>query len=308
MVRLRILVILLILALDTIGCVSSRPRSGQPGGLPKVLAIETFLQDISQNVAGDRLIVDSLIPVGLDPHTFEPTPKEMAKVADSTVLIENGAGLESNLNRLIVNAGGQRLVIDASSGLASRSSSSSGDSFSASEQNPHYWLDPIDVIQYVKNIQAGLTQADPQDTDNYAFNAETYIRQLNELDQWIRDQVAQIPPERRLLVTNHEEFGYFADRYGFKVVGAIIPSFTSDASPSAYSVTQLIGLIQETDAPAVFLEQGTNPQLADQIAQETGAKVAPPLYTHSLTGPDGPAPTYIQMMKYDVSVIVNALK
>jgi ABC-type Zn uptake system ZnuABC Zn-binding protein ZnuA len=307
-VRLRFLVVLLILVLGISGCAARNSSSNEPGGLPKVLAVETFLQDISQNVAGDRLNVESLIPVGLDPHTFEPTPKEMAKVADSKVLIENGAGLETNLNRLMANAGGQRLVIDASSGLTNRSSSSREGSLSASGENPHYWLDPIDVIQYVKNIQAGLTKADPQGAQLYSSNAEAYNQQLNELDQWIRDQVAQIPPGRRLLVTNHEEFGYFADRYGFKVVGAIIPSFTSDASPSAYSVTQLIGLIRETNAPAVFLEQGTNPQLADQIASETGARVAPPLYTHSLTGSDGPAPTYIQMMKYDVSVIVDALK
>jgi ABC-type Zn uptake system ZnuABC Zn-binding protein ZnuA len=273
------------------------------GAGPRVLAIETFLADIAQNVAGERLTVEALMPEGTDPHSFEPTPQDAAKVAEADVLIENGAGLETFLGWLLENAGGHPLVIEASAGLASRTPREG--EIVDEETDPHFWLDPNAVVQYVENIRAGLSQADPEGAAVYATNAEAYIAQLRELDAWIAAQVAQIPPERRLLVTNHESFGYFADRYGFRVVGAIIPSVSTGASPSAGELAQLIEDIKATGAPAIFLETGVNPQLAEQIARETGVKVVTGLYTHS-TG--NAAPTYIEMMRYNVTAIVEALK
>jgi manganese/iron transport system substrate-binding protein len=122
------------------------------------------------------------------------------------------------------------------------------------------------------------------------------------------EQVAQIPAERRLLVTNHESFGYFADRYGFRIVGAIVPSVSTGAAPSAQQLAMLVDRIKATGAPAVFLETGANPQLADQLAQETGVRVVTGLYTHSISAPDGPAPTYLEMLRYNTQAIVEALK
>jgi len=121
-------------------------------------------------------------------------------------------------------------------------------------------------------------------------------------------QVSQIQPEHRLLVTNHESFGYFASRYGFRVVGAVIPSLSSEAAPSAQQIAALIDKIKESGAPAIFLETGANPNLAQQIADETGIKVVTGLYTHSISEPNGPAPSYVEMMKYNVTLIVEALK
>lgn len=291
-------------------CNPAVSKAGNSSSIPKVLAAETFLADIAQNIAGDRLKVDALIPPGVDPHTFEPAPADVAKVAQSDVLIVNGSGLESFLSRILQNAGGKHLLIEASKGLTSRKPSGSEPSTSGTSQgiDPHFYLDPVDVIQYVNNIRDGLSQADPAGASIYANHADAYIVQLNSLDQWIKSQVAQIPPDRRLLVTNHETFGYFADHYGFKIVGAIIPSVTPDASPSAQELTSLVNQIKASGAPAIFLETGTNQQLAQQIARETGAKIAPELYSHALSGPNGPAPTYIDMMKYDVNVITSALK
>ncbi len=277
---------------------TTTPASGSP---LKVLAVESFLMDIAQNVAGNRLKVDSLIPIGLDPHAFEPAPADAARIADSQVLIINGAGLESWLQKVLDNVGGKHAVIDSSAGLANRAGA-------GQEIDPHFWLDPNEVIHYVENIRDGLTQADPQGKDTYAQNAAAYIAQLQTLDQWIRQQVAQIPPERRLLVTNHESLGYFADRYGFKIIGTVVPGTNSEASPSAQQLAQLINNIKQSGAPAIFLETGTNPQLADQVAQETGVKVVTDLYTHSISAPGGKAPTYIDMMKYNTQAIVDALK
>jgi len=272
----------------------------QTPGPPRVLAVESFLADIAQNVAGDRLAVETLIPLGVDPHAYQPTPRDAAKVADCNILIVNGAGIEAFLDPLLANAGGERLIITASAGLTPRPDPQG----EHPQGDPHFWLDPNNVIQYVENIRDGLSQADPDGSEIYAANAAAYLKQLIALDQWITQQLATLQPERRLLVTNHESLGYFADRYGFTVVGAVIPSVSTDASPTAQQMAALIEQIKATGAPAIFLEMGANPQLAQQIAAETGVKVVTDLYTHSLSAPDGPAPTYIDMMKYNVGRIV----
>lgn len=273
---------------------------------PRVLAVETFLADIAQNVAGERLMVEALIPAGMDPHSFEPTPQDAAKVAEAEVLIINGAGLETFLGPLLENAASDTQVIEASAGLTPRMPLEVEEhGHHHDEGDPHFWLNPNNVIRYVENIRDGLSRADPEGTAVYAANAESYIAQLRELDAWIVTQVAQIPPERRLLVTNHESLGYFADRYGFRVVGAIVPSVSTGASPSAGELAQLIRDIRASGAPAIFLETGANPQLAEQIARETGVKVVTGLYTHST---DIEAPTYIEMMRCNVMAMVEALK
>jgi ABC-type Zn uptake system ZnuABC Zn-binding protein ZnuA len=300
----------LILVLASSACAPEGGASPTSQGTPpKVLAVESFLADIAQNVAGDRLTVGTLIPVGVDPHTFEPTPRDVARIADSNVLIVNGGGLETWLERVLANAGGQRLVITASQGLKSRTSRPGEPPIDEGGQvDPHFWMDPLDVIMYVDNIRDGLSQADPAGAQDYARNADTYIEKLKELDAWISDQVAQVPAQQRKLVTNHEDFGYFADRYGFQIVGTVIPSVSSLASPSAQQVAQLVDAVKASGVKAIFVETGANTQLAEQVAQEAGVKLVSDLYTHTLTGPNGPAPTYIDMMKYDTNQIVSALK
>ncbi len=284
------------------------PADATPKTSLRVLAAETFLADIAQNVAGTRARVDALIPVEVDPHGFEPTPTDVRKVADSQVLIVSGAGFEEFLTRLLANAGGKRIVIEASAGLKSRAPTANEIFDSDHQGDPHFWLDPNNVIKYVENIRDGLTQADPAGAATYKANAEAYSAQLKILDAWIAEQVKPIPPERRLLVTNHESLGYFADRYGFKIIGTIIPSVSSDASPSAQQLAALVNQIKVAKAPAIFLETGANAQLAKQIAQETGVKVVTELFTHSTTGAQGPAPSYIGMMEYNTRTIAGALK
>ncbi len=285
---------------------------------PKVLAAETFLADIAQNVAGDRLTVEVLIPRGVDPHSFEPTPADVRKVADATLLIVNGAGLEAFLQPLLENAGGAATVVEAAAGLSPREGHTgeheegeadhAPDAGGHEEGDPHFWLAPNHVITYVENIRDGLAAADPAGKEAYAANAGAYVARVEELDAWITEQVEQIPEARRLLVTNHESFGYFADRYGFRVVGAVIPSVSTAASPSAQQLAQLADQVKATGAPAVFLELGANPQMATQLAAETGMKVVTGLLTHSTTAEDGPAPDYLSMIRYNVTTIVDALK
>jgi ABC-type Zn uptake system ZnuABC Zn-binding protein ZnuA len=285
---------------------SVQPLQGTPSTpvLPKVLVIETFLADIVRNVTGDRLVVDSLLPINTDPHSYQPAPRDIIKVANSNVLVINGGGIEAFLTPLLDNAEGSRLVITTSQGLTPRpdltGEHSGGD--------PHFWMDPNLVIRYVENIRIGLIEADPQGRQVYTDNAAAYIAQLKDLDAWILEQVALIPPENRQLVTNHESLGYFAARYGFTVVGSIIPGFSSEAAPTARQLVFLIEQIRASGAGAIFMETGSTINLAEQISGETNAILVTDLHTESISDALGPAPTYIDMMKYNVNQIVNALK
>jgi ABC-type Zn uptake system ZnuABC Zn-binding protein ZnuA len=297
----RSIVILTFIILLASACspIASQPN---PKTGPIVLASTTFLADMARNVAGDRVQIDSLLPTGADPHGYQPTPSDVAKISKSTVLIVNGLGYEQFLSTLLSNAGGKRDVIEATAGLRPRKVAGAEHGV-----DPHMWLDPNNVVVYAENIRDALAKVDPDGAAIYKANTDAYVAQLKALDAWIFEQVNQIPAERRLLVTNHEALGYFADRYGFTVIGAVVPGFSTDAAPSAQQMAELIDLIKSSGAPAIFLGQVESDTLAAQIANETSAKVVSDLYLESLT--EGtPAATYIDMMKHNVTRIVEALK
>jgi ABC-type Zn uptake system ZnuABC Zn-binding protein ZnuA len=322
-------------------CSANQPKHE---GLPKVLAIESFLADITKNISGSRLVVETLIPLGLDPHSFEPSPGDVAKISESDILVINGSGFEGWLNKIITGANEKVTIIECSKGLKNRiqngdvqeqsSNEISRETGAANESgleaetviesgqeaygenetgylnegDPHFWLDPNLAMVYVQNIKDALIKSDPQGKELYDKNAEEYTARLMELDAWITKEVKKIPQDKRLLVTNHESFGYYADRYGFKVIGTIIPNFSSASSPSAKEVSDLIDRIRATNVRAIFLETGSDSKIADQIAKETGIKVVTELFTHSITEPAGPAPTYIKMIEFDTNTIVESLK
>jgi len=282
----------------------------------QVVVVESFLADIVHNIAGERLEVETLMPSGLDPHSFEPTPKDVAKISDSDILFINGAGLEEWLEDIIENLPEDQLIITASAGLESRIEAEEGHEEGEvveevdehdHEYDPHFWLNPLLVVKYVENIRDGLIRIDPEGSALYTANAENYIQQLIELDQYIEEKITQIPVDRRLIVTNHESFGYFADRYGFTIVGTILKSVSSGASPSALQMAELVDQMRSSGASAIFMETGSNPELAEQLSNETGIKVVYDLYTHSISEEGGNAPNYIELMKYNVEQIINAL-
>lgn len=303
----KLIPILVLVGLVLVACSDNSPSASGTG--IRVVASTNILADIAQNVAGDRVKVDSLLPVGIDPHAYQAIPSDVVKISESTVLILNGLEYEQFIESLLKNADGERLVITASDGIEPREMEEQGDEGEQEHEtgDPHMWLAPNLVMAYVENIRDGLTEADPAGAEIFKANAETYIAELEDLDGWITGQVAQIPVERRLLVTNHEALGYFADRYGFRVAGTVIPSLSTEAATSAQGMAAVIDQIRATNAPAIFLGEVENPALANQIAVETGVSVVKTLYLESLT--DGPpAATYIDMMKYNVSKIVEALK
>jgi ABC-type Zn uptake system ZnuABC Zn-binding protein ZnuA len=289
--------------------------SGADRTQPVVLAGASYLADIAQNVAGSRFAVTSLLPLGADPHSFEPTPRDARSVAESRAIIINTPGFEPLVDALVKSAGRSDLVvIEAAAGLAGRrprsgevagAADDQGQESAGQEVDPHFWLDPLKVIAYVENIVKGLSTIDPGGEQTYKLNAEAYAQRLRELDTWIAGQVATIPAERRLLVTNHESLGYFADRYGFEIVGTVFPTLGMEGTPSAKQLVALVAAIRASGAPAIFLETGSSADLARQVARETGVQVVTDLYAHSL---GVQAPTYLDMMRWNVNRIVKALR
>ncbi len=279
-------------------------------GRLRVVATTTIVGDVVRQIGGEAIALTVLLPPGADPHAFEPTPQDMARVAEAELLFANGAGLEAFLEPLLANAGGSAHTVDLSEGLPLRAFREKLGSASPSEDappDPHVWTDPNNVILWTQTIEAALAGLDPANADSYHRNAEAYRQQLVDLDAWIREVVAQVPQERRLLVTDHLFLGYFADRYGFEQIGAVIPGYTTISSPSAQELAALETAIRQYDVPAIFVGATVNPTLAEQVARDTGIRLVP-IYTGSLTGPEGDAPTYLDYMRYDVRAIVEALR
>ncbi len=275
----------------------------------RVLAVESFLADIAQNVAGSVFTVDPLIPSGADPHSFEITPRDLVRIENSDLLLINGGGLEVWLDPILANSNLAVKIIVCSEGIVFRDANDDPDHQDhGHEHDPHFWMNPLMVIQYVENIEQAFSDLDPSHAEVFQENARAYTQRLLDLDQWIENEVSAIPAANRILVTNHENMGYFADRYQFEVVGTILVSATSLSMPSASDLVKLQSTIIATNAPAIFLHTGENTQIADQLASDLGISVVTDLYTHSLSDLSGPAPDYISMMKHNTALICDALR
>jgi ABC-type Zn uptake system ZnuABC Zn-binding protein ZnuA len=281
-----------------------RPASLAAGEKLRVVATTGIVGDVVKNVAGDAVELTTLIGPGQDPHTYQPTPRDIAEIEKAHVVFVNGFHLEEGLESTIDAAASKGSpVVSVSAGITPRPSSS-GDHGATGD--PHVWFDPANVKRWTSNIEATLSALDPANAAAYRERAAAYARQLDELDAEIRNRVAVIPPERRKLVTDHEALGYFADRYGFRVLGAVIPSISTSAEPTAGDLAALVEVIRAQGVPAIFVGTTTSPKVADLVAQETGAQV---LSVHTgETGPAGSgAETYVGMMRANVDTIVAGL-
>lgn len=273
----------------------------------KVLATTTILGDIVAQVGGGAIDLDVLLPYDVDPHAFEPSPQDMAKIAETDVVFLSGLGLESFIEPALESVSTDARIVEVSQGIPSLLEHHEDDHDHGDGVDPHVWTDPNNVIVWVENIRNVLAEEDPSNAELYRANADVYIQQLKELDRWIVKQVETIPPERRVIVTDHEIFGYFARQYGFEQIGTIIPGFSTLAQPSAQDIATLEDRIKQTGVPAVFVGNTANVSLAQRIAADTGIRVVA-LYTGSLSAPNGDAPTYIDYIRYNVTAIVDALK
>jgi manganese/iron transport system substrate-binding protein len=309
-----ILVVIMLVAFTACSGVATTPAS--TGEKLNVVATTTLVGDVVRQIGGSAIQVTVLLPVGMDPHSFEPTPQDAALLSKADLIFANGAGLEEFLDPLLKSAAGDATVVHVSDGIQLMASTEEHEATEEQESaeehaheggDPHVWMDPNNVQVWVNNIQQALAKQDPANASLYQTNADAYHKQLTELDAWVRQQVNQVSQANRQLVTDHKALGYFAARYGFEQVGAVIPSFTSLAEPSAQELATLEDAIQKLGVKAVFVGSSVNPTLAQRVADDTHIKLVT-FYTGSLSAADGPAGTYLDYIRYNVGVIVEALK
>ena len=301
---------------------SASNGSGEDPAL-RVVATTNIIADWVDNVAGDRVEIQSLLPVGGDVHTYQPGAGDVAQIADADLIVTNGLELEGNwLEELIRNASPDesRIVTlgDAVNPIPyaddahddhedEHEDEDEHDEHAHGAFDPHFWFDPNRVKLAVNVIAERLSALDPDGAATYRANAEAYVTRLDELHEWTEEQVSVIPADRRMLVTSHDSLGYFAALYDFKIIGTVIPSGTTEVEPSAEHVSELTELITEVGVPAVFGETTVTDRIARNITQETGAQLVS-LYSGSL-GPAGSgADTYIGMARSNVESIVRALR
>ena len=273
----------------------------------KVVATSSLVGDVVSQVGGDKIQLEVLLPLGTDPHSFSPTPRDASIIADAAIVFANGVGLEEFLKPLMDNIGGASKVLEVSQGIVYRSLVEQGSHSNLPTDDPHTWMDPNNVVIWVDNIVGALSNEDPANKAYYVEHGQNYQAKLKDLDTWIRAQVSTIPEQNRRLVTDHLIFGYFADRYGFMQVGAIIPGFSSLAEPSAQDIAQIEDAIHSMGVKAIFINVGVNVNIAQRIANDTGTQIVL-LYMESLSDKGIGADNYLDFMHYDVNQIVNALK
>mgnify|MGYP001451899351 CR=1 FL=1 len=263
----------------------------------KVVASFSILGDFVKNVGGDRVDVTSLVGPDGDVHVYAPAPADARKIAAAKLLVINGLGLEGWLPRLLQASGGTAPIITATRGIAPLRAGVDAD--------PHAWQSVANARIYVANIRDALADADPADAGVFRRQAEAYLAKLDALDREVRAAVRQIPQGRRKVISTHDAFGYFAAAYGIRFIAPLGVSTESEAS--ARDIAAIITQIKTEKIPAVFLENISDPRLIRRISAETGARVGGTLFSDSLTGEKGDAPTYIDMVRHNIKALTSAL-
>jgi ABC-type Zn uptake system ZnuABC Zn-binding protein ZnuA len=284
---------------------------GDDSGRLKVIASTTQIGDFARQVGGDRMHLTVLLKPNQDAHDFELAPSQVRAIAAADLVLANGLGLDSFLDKALESSEAHEVVV--SDGIVTIEGHEEGEHASEESdehggQDPHVWFSVANAVTMVENIRDALSAADAANATTYMENATKYLGELRALDASIKQQVAQIPGACRKLVTNHDVLGYYAQAYGFEVIGSVIPSTSSQASASASDVAGIVRQIKSEGVPAIFAEASINPDLIRQVGREAGVKVVDDLYGDSL-GPSGSdGATYVKMMQANTKKIVDALK
>jgi ABC-type Zn uptake system ZnuABC Zn-binding protein ZnuA len=296
------LVLVLLAAVAVIaGCGSS--SSARPGQID-VVVTTTQLGDVVRSVGGGAVDVHQILRPNTDPHDYEPRPKDIQATAGAKLVITSGDRLDAWMGDVIKNAGGSPVQLDAGAGRpVALPGETSGPE--ASRFDPHWWHDPRNVEYAVVRIRDALAKANPGRTAKIDANATRYLGELHVLDAGIARCMAGVPVAQRKLVTDHDAFDYFANRYKIDVVGAVIPSQTTQAQPSAGDLADLTATIKREHVKAIFPESSINPKLADAIAHETGASSNYTLYGDTLGAADSTGATYLSMEAANANAMVR---
>jgi zinc/manganese transport system substrate-binding protein len=275
-------------------------RAQTPEKLP-VVATFSILADFARNVGGERIEVTALVGPNGDTHVYQPKPADAKELGAARLILVNGLGLEGWIDRLIKASGAKAPVVVATKGIKPQQMREEG----RVELDPHAWQSIADAKIYVANIRDGLIAADPEGASSYRANANNYLGKLDALEKEVPVEIAKIPPGRRQIITTHDAFGYFGTAYGFRFIAP--EGVSTETEASARDVAKIIRQIKAQKIPAVFLENVTDPRLVRSIAAESGATVGGTLYSDALSPPDGPASTYIDMMRNNVRELSAAL-
>jgi ABC-type Zn uptake system ZnuABC Zn-binding protein ZnuA/ABC-type Mn2+/Zn2+ transport system permease subunit len=282
------------------GCSSPGSSNGQL----QVVATTTQIGDFVREVGGNAVSVDQILQPNTDPHEYEPRPSDVAGAAEAKLVFANGDELDSWIDQVVSDSGSDAEVIDLGAVVPERRPGESSGA-EASSYDPHWWHDPRNAEAAVAAIERHLTTADPSHRREFERNARSYLAKLRQLNAGIARCMDAVPVARRKLVTDHDAFGYFADRYGIEVVGAVIPSQTTQAQPSAKDLSALAKLIEREHVEAIFPESSLSPKVAEAIADQTGASADYSLYGDTL-GPEGSSgATYLTMEAANADAMVR---
>jgi ABC-type Zn uptake system ZnuABC Zn-binding protein ZnuA len=289
-------------ALLVAGCSGSGDAGdgGGGGGGLRVVATTTQVADLAANVGGDRVQVTSLLKPGIDAHDYEPSPADIDAIARADLVVQNGVGLEEWLGDTIESSGFAGPVVDASQGVRLRQVDG--------EADPHIWQDPGNARRMAANIERGLAAAEPADASAFAANLAAYTKELEALDAEVERQIDSLANKK--VVTNHDAFGYYLDRYGLELVGSVIPSFDTSAELSGRDIRDLVAKIRATGVKAIFSETSLPPRAAETIGREAGVKVVvgdDALYGDALGPPGSDGDTYLKMIRHNTATIVGNL-
>ena len=272
---------------------------------PKVVATFSILADLAKNVGGDRVEVTALVGPDGDAHVYSPTPADGRRLAEAKLVVANGLKLEGWVGRLIKSSGTKAPVAEAAKGVQPLKTAEHGHDHGHTDVDPHAWQNVANVKRYVANIRDGLIAADPAGKAAYEANAAAYLEKLDALDKDVKAAIDAIPRDRRKIITSHDAFGYFQKAYGVTFIAP--QGVSTEAEASAKDVARIIQQIRREKIRAVFLENVSDPRLLERIAKESGARIGGKIYSDALSGPDGPAGTYIDMMRHNIRALSAAL-
>ena len=266
-----------------------------------VVASFSILADFAAQVGGDAVSVSALVLPDGDAHTFQPRPSDLGRLKNAAVIVENGLGLEPWLARLVRSSGfrGQRIV--AAAGVTPRNFQEGGKTVA----DPHCWQDPRNAARMVATIAQGLATADPAHADAYRQRADAFAAEILQQDAANERSFAAIPPGKRQIITSHDAFGYYAARYG--IVLRAVQGISTEGEPSARDIAGLIDKIRRERVHAVFIENMSSHRLTQAVARETGAVIGDPLYADALSPQNGPAPSYLAMLRHNTMLLAAAM-
>jgi len=275
------------------------PGAAYANDKPKVVTTFTVIADIAQNVAGDAATVESITKPGAEIHGYQPTPRDILKARDADLVLRNGLNLEAWFEKFLANLGDVPTVT-VSDGI--EPISIAGGAYDG-KPNPHAWMSPENALIYVENIRKALTDLDPANAAIYEANARTYSLKIRAEIEPMKAEIAKIPENERFLVTSEGAFSYLARDLGMKEL--YLWPINADSQGTPQQVKAVVDQVIENKIPVVFSESTVSDKPAKQVAAETGARYGGILYVDSLSEPDGPVPTYLDLLKVTVSTIVK---